>query len=641
MCGIAGIYEYQRQRSVQADILQHMTDVIEHRGPDDAGAFINGSIALGMRRLSIIDIAGGRQPVSNETGEIKLIFNGEIYNFRSLQADLIDRGHLLQTSSDTEVITHLYEEQGTGCVNSLRGMFGFALWDAGRNRLMLARDRLGIKPLYYTSVDGVLIFGSEIKSILQHPSVVAELDIDALNNFLSMKYVPSPQTMFRGIHSLPPGFILTCDRSGIALSRYWDLSFSSQVQLSEGECAEHLDTLLRESILLHLQSDVPFGAFLSGGLDSSVVVGLMANYVSHPVNTFSVGFERQGAEISETHYARIVADHFGTRHHEVIITSADFLSHAQSVAWHLDQPIADLACFANMMLAECASQNVKMVLTGEGGDELFGGYARYAGERFRSLTKFIPDWIGGSVVRASSLLPGLRRPKLALNALMESDEASRLLHWFPLFGTQEKLRLLSNDTLQRISSLASAEKIVGQQLVDADTSVALHRMLYVDTKLWLPDDLLARGDKMSMAASLEARVPLLDHKLVEFAAALPPHLKIHNLTRKYLLKKVAADFLPSTIIQRKKMGFPIPISAWFRGDVKEFVSDLLSRDTVARRGLFNPDYVQTILKEHLRGTADRGAQLWGLVLVELWHRRFLDSASQDSSARNESLAVSH
>jgi asparagine synthase (glutamine-hydrolysing) len=640
MCGITGVFEYQRRAPVHPDLLQRMTDVIHHRGPDDAGVFFRGPIALGMRRLSIIDLEGGRQPLSNETGEVTVIFNGEIYNFRSLQDQLAKRGHLLQTASDTEVIVHLYEEHGDECVHWLRGMFGFALWDRERERLLLARDRLGIKPLYYADVNGTLVFGSEIKSILQHPAISAQLDSDALNNFLSLKYVPSPQTMFRGIHALPPGFLLTCDRNGITLRRYWNLSFSFQTSASEAECAEQLDALLRESVLLHMQSDVSFGAFLSGGLDSSTIVALMANDLNQPVNTFSVGFEGQGSEISEAHYAKLVANHFGTCHHEVLITAADFLDHAERVIWHLDQPVADLACFANMMLAECASHHVKMVLTGEGGDELFAGYARYVGERFRPLTKLLPPWAGDTLVHASSFLPGLRRPKLALNALMESEEPSRLLHWFPLFTTREKTELVSRGVARDISLLASAEKVFADSLRGVDSTVPLNRMLYVDTKLWLPDDLLARGDKMSMAASIEARVPLLDHKVVEFAASLPCHLKLRNLTRKYLLKKVAAKILPPAIIHRKKQGFPIPISTWFRGEAKQFMTDLLSRETVKRRGLFDADYVQEIVQQHLRGTTDRGAQLWGLVLVELWHRQFLDSSPQRTSTVSESISVS-
>lgn len=412
------------------------------------------------------------------------------------------------------------------------------------------------------------------------------------------------------------------------------------VTWSEDEAAERLDGLLRESVLLHLQSDVPFGAFLSGGLDSSTIVALMAEYMNQPVNTFSIGFESEGSEVSEAHYARLVAQRFGANHDEVVITAADFLDHAERVVWHLDQPVADLACFANMMLAERASQQVKMVLTGEGGDELFAGYARYSGERFRTVTKWVPGWAGEELVRATSALPGLRRPKLAMNALVQKDEAGRLVHWFPLFPTTEKARLLSKKMQGEVSTRASAEEVFAKHLARCDSGVPLNRMLYVDTKLWLPDDLLARGDKMSMAASLEARVPLLDHKLVEFAAALPPHLKIQRLTRKYLLRKVAARYLPPSILHRKKQGFPIPISGWIRKEAKEFVSDLLSWETVRRRGLLDPDYVQAILKQHLQGRADRGAQLWGLLQLELWGRQFLDGPAISAAGEAKTAEIS-
>jgi asparagine synthase (glutamine-hydrolysing) len=624
MCGIAGVFEYQRRNTVSGVLLREMTDVIEHRGPDDAGMYLSGPIGIGMRRLSIIDVAGGKQPISNESDSVVLVLNGEIYNYCSLRDQLETRGHKFQTECDTEVAVHLYEEHGDECVHWLRGMFGFALWDKERQRLLLARDRLGIKPLYFADINGVLIFGSEIKSILQHPAVVAELNYEALSNFLSLKYVPSPETMFRGIYAVPPGFLLTCSHEGVRLARYWDLDFTFTTSEGEDECAERLDDLLRESVKLHLQSDVPFGAFLSGGLDSSTIVALMAHYLNHPVKTFSIGFEGAGAEISEASYARLVAEHFGTQHHEVIIGASDFVGTLDRVMWHLDQPVADLACCANMLLAENASRHVKMVLTGEGGDELFAGYARYAGERFRVLTKLIPSQLGGAIVHASSYLPGLRRPKLALKALMDKEEASRLLHWFPLFGTDEKIQLLTCDAMQATTASHCAETVLESHLMNARARDQLSRMLYMDTKLWLPDDLLARGDKMSMAASIEARVPLLDHKLVEFAASLPSDFKLRKFTRKYLLRKVASKLLPEAILHRKKQGFPMPISAWFRGEAKEILHDLLSRDTVRRRGLFNPDYTDELLRQHQSGDADRGAQLWGLLLVELWMRQFLD-----------------
>ena len=630
MCGIAGIFEYQDIRAVHAGTLRRMTDAVRHRGPDDHGEFIDDGLALGMRRLSIIDLEGGKQPIANESGEVVVVFNGEIYNYRELREQLLRSGHVLKTMSDTEVIVHLYEEKGAECVLALRGMFGFALWDAAERKLVLARDRLGIKPLYYADVDGTLVFGSEIKSILQHPGVAAQLNYQALSDFLSLKYVPAPETLFSNIHAVPPGFMLICTAQGVCLRRYWDLRFSEDVGQDEADCAERLEALLRESVLLHLRSDVPFGAFLSGGLDSSTIVALMAGYLDQPVETFSVGFSGEGSAMSETRYARQVAEYYGTHHHEVIIEAREFVESAERVIWHLDQPVADLACFANMMLADAASRHVKMVLTGEGGDELFAGYARYSGERLSPAFKLLPGAAKRAFIRGAECIPGQRRAKLALNALAESNEASRLLGWFPLFNETEKASLLVDDVWMD-TACAPTERVITAQLGNAGSTVPLSRMLYVDTKLWLPDDLLARGDKMSMAASIEARVPLLDHKVVEFAASLPSQLKVHNLTRKYLLKKVAGKLLPREIVHRKKQGFPIPISLWFRSEARPFVSDLLAPDTIRRRGLFDVSYVQGLLQDHMSGRADRGAQLWALMLVELWHARFIDVSSSEAS----------
>jgi asparagine synthase (glutamine-hydrolysing) len=624
MCGIAGIFEYRRCRRVEPGVIRAMTDVIRHRGPDDSGELLGHHLGLGMRRLSIIDLEGSHQPVSNGSGQVTVVFNGEIYNFCELRKNLAADGHTFRTQGDTEVIVHQYEKDGEACVEALRGMFAFALWDTAAQKLMLARDRLGIKPLYYVDTGEALIFASEIKSILKYPGLHPELDPQALSDFLSLKYVPSPQTLFRNIYSLPPGCLLICDRSGVHTRPYWDLSFAPQSGGSEAERAEQLESLLRESVRLHLQSDVPFGAFLSGGLDSSTIVAIMSSYLDQPVETFSIGFSGEGSALSEAKYARRVAEHFGTRHNEITIGASDFVGRVERVIWHLDQPVADLACFANMMLAEAASQTVKMVLTGEGGDELFAGYARYSGERLSPFTTRLPAFLKSWTLQAAEqAFPGRRRARLALRALLEKDDSKRLLDWFPLFNAEEKSRLvLPNGPL---GECAATERVIAAQLGQFCSRSALHRMLYLDTKLWLPDDLLARGDKMSMAASIEARVPLLDHKVVEFAASLPPGLKIRGLTRKYLLKKVAGKLLPTEIVHRKKQGFPIPISTWFRNEAREFIADILSPEAIRRRGLFDPAYAQRLLAEHLSGRADRGAQLWSLALVELWLQQFIDS----------------
>jgi asparagine synthase (glutamine-hydrolysing) len=628
MCGICGTYSYGRDNPADAAVLQSMLQVITHRGPDDQGVYLNGPVGLGMRRLSIIDLAGGKQPIANEDGSVVVVFNGEIYNYRELAAQLRQRGHVLTTASDTEVIVHLYEDFGDSCVDHLRGMFAFAIWDERRQRLLLARDRLGIKPLYYAEAGGQIVFGSEIKAILPHPHVDAALDLEALGNFLSLKYVPAPQTMFAGIAALPPGFTLACDRHGPVTRAYWDVPFTDQpfIARSEDEYAEELTALLRDSVRSHLVSDVPFGAFLSGGIDSSTIVALMSEFLQQPVKTFSVGFAGADAAFSELPYARMVADRYHTDHHEVIVGPQDFIDLAETLVWHLDQPIADDAVLANYMVARLAAQHVKMVLTGEGGDELFAGYARYSGERLSQVFRALPPPARELALAASNRVPGLRRPKIALYALCQVDEAARFANWFPLFNRDMRAELLAEAPQNQLAP-DSAEHVFRRQLGYTQATNSLNRMLYLDTKLWLPDDLLARGDKTSMAVSLEARVPLLDHTLVEFAARLPPNLKLRGLTRKYLLRKVSRSWLPSEIIDRKKKGFPFPLSGWFRREARSFVRDLLSPSTIRRRGLFDPRFVQQLLDEHETGAANHGSLLWGLLGVELWQRVFLDRPS--------------
>jgi asparagine synthase (glutamine-hydrolysing) len=625
MCGICGVYQANGEPLAERQLREMLTPLV-HRGPDDEGVYLDEHVALGMRRLSIIDLAGGKQPMTNEDGAVIVVCNGEIYNYRELTAWLRQRGHTFATESDTEVIVHLYEDFGEECVQHLRGMFAFAVWDARRQRLFLARDRLGIKPLYYTSANGRLIFGSEIKALLRHPHVQARLNVEGLGHFLSLKYVPAPLTMFADILALPPGHTLHCDANGVDIRSYWDLSFEVEKPgvMQEQTYAEQLEELLRESVRLHLRSDVPFGAFLSGGLDSSTIVALMSQLLHAPVKTFSVGFDGAGEARSELPYARLVAERYQTDHHEVLISARDLIELTEKIVWHLDQPIADEATLANYVVAELASRHVKMVLTGEGGDELFAGYARYAGERFSPFFQRLPSSAKSLALAFSERLPGLRRPKLALHALCQTEESTRFVQWFPLCAPELRESLLSTELKQMLNG-ASASAIFAQQLKQVRTTDQLSRMLYVDTKLWLADDLLARGDKMSMAVSLEARVPLLDHKLVEFAAALPSHLKLKGLTRKYLLRKVSESWLPASILSRKKQGFPLPTSQWFRAEARSFVRDLLSPTMIRRRGLFDARAVERVLTEHESGFTDHGTLIWGLLNVELWRRQFLDA----------------
>jgi asparagine synthase (glutamine-hydrolysing) len=621
MCGICAAVAPGAEPALSVGLLGEMLESLRHRGPDSGGEHHGEGVSLGARRLSIIDLEGGDQPLSNEDGTIVVVQNGEIYNYRELRAGLQARGHRLRSAGDTEVIAHLYEERGDACVHELRGMFGFALWDRRRRRLLAARDRLGIKPLYHTRVGDTVLIASEIKALLQHPGLRPTLDREALAQFLALKYVPAPRTLFHGISSLPPGHLITWEGGRASERRWWDLRFETAVAPPDPvEAGERLLALLQESVRLHLRSDVPVGAFLSGGLDSSAVVALAAQTTRGRVRTYAVGFD--GPE-SELPFARLVAERFGCEHHEVHVRPDHLVDLLGRVVWHLDQPIADEACLASYILSERAAQDVKVVLTGEGGDELFAGYARHAGERHSPYARRAPAPLRRLAVAGSDRLPGLRRPKIAVRALCEPDEAARLVAWFPLFSADARAALAA-DADDRARFAGAAESVVRDRLGGSDARDPLARMLYVDTTLWLPDDLLLRGDKTSMAASLEARVPLLDHHVVEFAAALPPSLKLRGRTRKRLLREIMRPFLPPAILSRPKRGFPLPFSAWLRDEVREWARDLLAPATIRRRGLFDPEVVTRLLAEHERGSADHGSLIFGLATLELWHEQYLD-----------------
>ena len=626
MCGIAGIVDASRTREQFGPLLKRMTDVISHRGPDDAGFFADDGIGLGMRRLSIIDIAGGKQPVYNEDNRFVVVFNGEIYGYEELRAQLRAKGHRFRAEGDTEVIVHLYEEYGQDCVQHLRGMFAFALWDKAARKLLVARDRLGIKPLYYAAQSGGLVFASEIKSIVQDTRFQAKLNPAALSHYLSLKFVPAPDTLFEGIHSLPPGHLLTFQGGSLAIRKYWDFSFGQNSGAeSEDDLVDALDERLRECVRMRLRSDVSFGAFLSGGVDSSLIVGMMSRELNRPVKTFSVGFQSDGDEKDELPYAGIVAQRFGTDHHEIRVGPADLINNLSKVVWHLDQPIADQATVATYMLSQMASRHVKMVLSGEGGDELFAGYARYSAERLAPLFALAPAALKLAVIRATDRAVGLRRPKIAIYALMQSDENRRLVSWFPLFNHDAKQELLRGTSLAG-GIEQSTDEVVAAQLTHTDARDPLSRMLYADTKLWLPDYLLLRGDKLTMAASLEARVPLLDHKLVEFAASVSSRMKIRGLTRKHLLKRVAQRYLPDDIVKRPKKGFPIPVFRWLQNEGRELVRDHLTEQTIRKRGLYNPAPVEHLLNRFEQGESQFGPHVLGLLSIELWHRLFVDAS---------------
>lgn len=623
MCGISGVYEHQA--GDLSALLSPMLHIISHRGPDDSGEYHADNIAMGMRRLSIIDLAGGHQPIYNEDQTVVIVFNGEIYNYRLLRSDLEKRGHQFATNSDTEVIVHLYEEYGVECVTHLRGMFAFAVWDTRKQQLLIARDHLGIKPLYYTQLGDRLIFSSEIKSILEHPGVERSLNIEAMSDYLSLRYVATPKTMFQNIYGLPSGHRLIANGSGIHIEQYWNVEFyEPETRLSDDEYIDQLEALVSDAVKMRLMSDVPFGAFLSGGVDSSTVVALMTKFMNEPVKTFTVGYEGEGTdEFAETRYAQKVAEHFQTQHHEVIVTGKEFVDLAQDIVWHLDQPIADPAEVAYFSVARLASQHVKMVLTGEGGDELFAGYTYYVGESYAPMVSPVLSPFKSLILSATEKFGGPRRPKDALIALSHKDAASRYLNWIPHFNSHRKSLVLSKDLRARLGAYDSSS--APQYFMDhVGDNKALNQLLYTDTKLWLPDYLLSRGDKLTMANSLEGRVPLLDYKLVEFAAHLPIDLKLHGKQRKWLLKQVARRYLPPEIIDRKKQGFPIPVPVWLRGYAHDFMRDTLSSAKIKERGLFDPAYVETLIQQHESGFADHATMLYGLISLELWHQLFID-----------------
>jgi asparagine synthase (glutamine-hydrolysing) len=625
VCGITGVFEYADREAVDPGVLGRMTEALRHRGPDDDGAHVEGPVGLGMRRLSIVDVEGGTQPMTGESGDVVVVYNGEIYNAAPLTADLRRAGHRLLTECDTEVLPHLYEDHGPELVDALRGMFAFALWDKRRRRLMLARDRLGIKPLYYRDDGDRLVFGSEIKALLEHPTVTASLDRVALAQYLSLKYVPAPRTMFAGIRALPPGCMLLCDAGGVRLRRWWDLDVQERGPArGDDEYAEELAGLLRESVRLHLRSDVPFGAFLSGGIDSSLVVALMSEVLPDPVRTFSVGFAAGGRQVGELPYAALVAERFATKHSSLVMAGEDFVASAPGVVESLDQPIADAASVPMLLLSQLAARDVKMVLSGEGGDELFAGYARYVGEQGAPFLRPLPAALRARALGAAARRARNPRHRIALHALSEADECERIVAWFPLFDDPAKRRLLRPEVAAELPGDEAQEGLVAA-FGRRRPPDPLSRMLYHDTTLWLPDLLLARGDKMSMAASLELRVPLLDHQVVEFAAGLPSRLKVRRLARKVLLRQVARDLLPAQILARPKEGFPLPVAAWLRGEARPLMTDLLAPEAVRRRGFFDPGEVARLVDAHLSGHRDHARELWGLVVVELWFRRYLGS----------------
>ncbi|MCA1641895.1 MAG: asparagine synthase (glutamine-hydrolyzing) [Acidobacteria bacterium] len=633
MCGIAGFVEHTPTRGAEerAALLDRMCRVIAHRGPDEQGAEVRGAAALGMRRLSIIDLAGGHQPMSGCDPALTLVFNGEIYNFRELQRDLESRGHQFKTHSDTEAIVHAYEEFGAACVEHLRGMFAFALWDESKRELFVARDRAGKKPLYYSlTQSGALVFGSELKSLLLHPEVGRGIDLEALDAYVTFGYVPDPLSIFEGVRKLPPGHTLTFDGSSVSVEQYWDFPMETDAApRDEEEYVEELRALLDEAVRVRLVADVPLGAFLSGGVDSSAVVGLMARHTPQPVKTFSIGFREDSFD--ELRYARVAARHFATDHHEFIVTP-DICQVVDELVWHFDEPFADSSAIPTHAVSKLARGHVKVVLSGDGGDELFAGYTRYVVERQRRLFDRVPRPVRrGLMEPLSRALPhGAWGRNYIYNGAQ--DTVGRFVNSLSIFTSLNKRLLYTEEFRRSLAGRLTATERFVQIASRANANDPLAAMLYLDSKTYLPGDILTKVDRMSMAVSLEARVPLLDHKLIEFAARVPSALKMRGLETKYLFKRAVRGLVPDEILDRPKQGFGVPVARWINEELRERMRDTLASRSAAARGYFDPRHVGRLLGEHERGRRDQSTALWALFMLELWHRAYADGATDAPEA---------
>ena len=629
MCGIAGIVSVNGKPVLSGE-LRAMCAAMVHRGPDDEGFYLRTHIGLGMRRLSVIDIEAGSQPVHNEDGSVWVVLNGEIYNYRDLRRDLEGRGHCFYTATDTETIVHLYEEYGADCVDKLRGMFAFALWDARSKTLLLARDRLGIKPLYYVELDGRLAFASELKVLLQLPEVERRLNWRAVNHLFTFGSTPASEGVVAGVRKLEPGHTLTlAPGPGPRLRQYWDIRFEPDYSHDEEYFTSRLRELLEESVRLHLVSDVPLGAFLSGGVDSSSVVATMARISRHPVKTFSIGFREQDHD--ETRYARQVAEHFGTDHRELVL-EPDITGLMDDLAWYLDEPFGDPSAIPTYMVSKLAAEEVTVVLSGDGGDELFAGYDKYVVEskerRYQHMAfpiRPVLGYISGAMPEGATGRNFLRHFSLAGTA--------RYLDAQTLFQPDQKRRLFRPEVLDHFRNDVWHE---AAKVLTTATSDWLSSLQYSDLKRYLPLDILTKVDRMSMAHSIETRVPLLDHKLVEFAASIPSELKLRHGTTKHIFKQAMRGILPDAVIDRRKQGFAVPLGSWFRGQLGGFLREHLLSSHCQQRGIFDTAYVERLITLHERGRP-LDFHLWTLLSFELWCRAFIDHDAKNLSIVSDAM----
>jgi asparagine synthase (glutamine-hydrolysing) len=623
MCGIAGFVESSTTTSPFGPddgraLVHRMCDVIRHRGPDDEGVWVEQGVALGMRRLSIIDLSTGHQPIHNEDRTVWIVFNGEIYNFPALRRELEAAGHRFYTSTDTEVIVHAYEQWGKNAIVRLRGMFGLAVWDTRRRTLLIARDRIGIKPMHYATVNGRLYFGSELKSLLEAPDLPRDLDPDALDHYLSFLYTPRDGSIFKSVRKLPPGHLLTWQDGRVDIEQFWQMPANETFKGSEADAVSQLRAVLSDAVQSHLVSDVPLGAFLSGGIDSSLVVGLMSQVSGARVKTFSIGFDEP--EFDELEPARRVAQHFGTDHHEFVV-KPDGVAILDRLVSHFDEPFADSSAIPTWYVSEMARRHVTVVLSGDGGDELFGGYDRYVPHpRVVAFDRYSPRALRRVAAIAASGLPHGVRGKNFLRHVGR-DARGRYLDAIRFFGADEKPALLTPDVRTALAG-PDPEMLLAGHFTRFAHLPWPSQMMRFDAETYLPEDVLTKVDRMSMAHSIESRVPLLDNDVVAFASALPAALKIKGGRRKHVLKEVAAALLPAEILNRKKQGFGVPLGTWFRGNLRELFADTLLSPGSLQRGYFQPAFVRHIVDEHLSGQRDHTLRLWQLVVFEKWHQQY-------------------
>jgi asparagine synthase (glutamine-hydrolysing) len=632
MCGICGVALSSRSTAVvDRSTIERMRDVITHRGPDGAGMFVQGRIGLGHRRLSIVDPEAGQQPMASDDGAIQIVYNGEVYNHPEISRRLEAEGHHYHTHCDTESVLKLYEEHGPNTPTHLRGMFAFAIWDANRETLFIARDRFGVKPLYYALTDdGSIYFASEIKSILASDVIAGTFDKTSLPEYLSSHSTFGQGTMFNGIRRLEAGHTLTWRDGVVTIEKYWDLSFAHEGEdtRDEAEVIAQYDEMFREAVRMRLMADVPLGTFLSGGIDSAAITAVMASLIDEPVRTFSVAFEER--EANELEYARIVAKKFGTEHREVIVSAAEFWDALPQMIWQEDEPIAHPSSIPLYFVSKLAAEHVKVVLTGEGSDEVLGGYNRYRvtmyNMRFGSTYERMVPHGGRSLVRdAIDSLPRGSKIRQKLNRTfltLPADITTLYMDNFAVFSRQRLEGLWSPAMRERLGAL-SPYPTAEQYYESSDASTMLNKLLYVDTKTYL-HELLMKQDQMSMAASIESRVPFLDHKLVEFAARMPESMKVRGMTTKYVLRRIMTGVLPPEILSRRKMGFPVPMGAWLRGHYRHVLDEFVLGHRALARGLFDEQALRRLVASHVSGEANHSERLWSLINLEMWQRMQFD-----------------